>query len=88
MIQTLVVTLPIGLHVMANVVQGVVLGFGVSGEAEPSLLAPQFLSASEWLTGGAFGLEASLPGLVTVGILFAGSILHPRSGSEKAGGAA
>ena len=88
MTQMFVVTLPIGLHFMANAVQGVVLGFGVSGEAEPSLLEPHFLSASEWLTGGAFGLEASLPGLVTVGILLAASILRPRSGSEKAGGAA
>ncbi|MBU3969649.1 MAG: CPBP family intramembrane metalloprotease [Alphaproteobacteria bacterium] len=87
-VRTRSLALPIGLHFMANVVQGVVLGFGVSGEAEPSLLAPQFLSASEWLTGGAFGLEASLPGLITVGILLAASILLPRSGSEKAGGAA
>lgn len=83
-----VVTLPIGLHLMASVVQGVVLGFGVSGEAEPSLLAPQFLSVAEWLTGGAFGVEASLPGLVTVGILLAASVMLSRLGSERAGGAA
>lgn len=58
--------LPIGLHFMANVTQGVVFGFGVSGAAEPSLLVPHFTTDQTWLTGGAFGLEASLPGLLAV----------------------
>jgi membrane protease YdiL (CAAX protease family) len=63
--------LPIGLHFMANVTQGVILGFGVSGNAEPSLLAPEFSTQNAWLTGGSFGLEASLPGLIAVvGLLF------------------
>ena len=56
--------MPIGLHFLANAVQGPVLGFGVSGNAEAGLLAPQLAAAPVWLTGGAFGLEASLPGLV------------------------
>ncbi|MBX7249743.1 MAG: CPBP family intramembrane metalloprotease [Caulobacteraceae bacterium] len=63
--------LPIGLHFMANVTQGVLLGFGVSGGSEPSLLTPQFRTDLTWLTGGAFGLEASLPGLVAVLITLA-----------------
>ena len=58
--------MPIGLHFMANLVQGTVLGFGVSGHNEFSLLKPVFKTAPNWLTGGDFGLEASLPGLVCV----------------------
>jgi hypothetical protein len=58
--------LPIGLHFMANVAQGIVFGFGVSGSAEPSLLIPAPDAGLDWLTGGSFGLEASLPGLVAV----------------------
>lgn len=58
--------LPIGLHFMANITQGVVLGFGVSGNDTLSLLAPQSAIDAPWLTGGAFGLEASLPGLITL----------------------
>ena len=58
--------LPIGLHFMANVTQGIVLGFGVSGAAEPSVLSPVRTAGMDWLTGGAFGLEASLPGLIAV----------------------
>ncbi len=71
---------------MAYVVQGVV--FCVSGEAEPSLLAPQFLSVAEWLAGGAFGLEAGVTRLVTGGIFLAASVMLPRLGSDRAGGAA
>lgn len=71
--------MPIGLHFMANVMQGVVLGFGVSGENEPSLLIPTFEAAPVWLTGGAFGLEASLPGLLALMALLAGvsGFRHP-----------
>ncbi|HYE44074.1 MAG TPA: CPBP family intramembrane glutamic endopeptidase [Caulobacteraceae bacterium] len=65
-LRTRSLALPIGLHFMANVTQGIVLGFGVSGASEPSLLAPGFLVQADWLTGGRFGLEASLPGLVAV----------------------
>lgn len=65
-VRTRSLALPIGLHFMANVTQGIVLGFGVSGAAEPSLLKPIGTPGMDWLTGGAFGLEASLPGLITV----------------------
>lgn len=57
---------PIAFHFMANWVQGTLLGFGVSGNEQSSLLEPAFVDAPAWLTGGSFGLEASLPGLVTV----------------------
>jgi hypothetical protein len=63
-IQTKSLAMPIGLHLMANFVQGGVLGFGVSGTEQPGLLIPSFGDAPVWLTGGQFGLEASFPGLV------------------------
>lgn len=59
--------MPIGIHFAANLVQGVVLGMAVSGNAEASLLAPSFAGAA-WLTGGSFGLEGSLPGLIAVAV--------------------
>lgn len=65
-VRTRSLALPIGIHFMANVTQGVILGFGVSGTVEPSVFAPRFLTDLTWLTGGPFGLEASLPGLAAV----------------------
>jgi len=64
-IRTKSLAMPIGIHFAANFVQGGVLGFGVSGSGEQGLLAPA-LTGSDWLTGGAFGLEASIPGLISV----------------------
>jgi hypothetical protein len=58
--------MPIAFHFMANWVQGTILGFGVSGNEQPSFLQPVFSNDSEWLTGGSFGLEASVPGLISV----------------------
>ncbi|MEO8002168.1 MAG: type II CAAX endopeptidase family protein [Arenimonas sp.] len=65
-IRTKSLAMPIGLHFMANWMQGSVLGFGVSGTSSFGLLIPQFKNAPAWLTGGQFGLEASIPGLVCV----------------------
>lgn len=65
-IKTKSLAMPIGLHFMANWVQGTLLGFGVSGNDETSLLKPIFHNAPQWLTGGSFGLEASVPGLICV----------------------
>lgn len=63
-IKTRSLAMPIGIHFMANWVQGTLLGFGVSGNEETGLLKPVFTTAPEWLTGGDFGLEASLIGLI------------------------
>lgn len=68
-LRTKSLAMPIGLHWMANWVQGGVLGFGVSGNEQSGLLMPIFAEAPVWLTGGQFGLEASLPGLICVGIM-------------------
>jgi membrane protease YdiL (CAAX protease family) len=76
--------LPIGLHFMANVTEGILFGFGVSGNEEPSVLLPNILTDSAWLTGGAFGLEASLPGLIAVAALLAWLLLEAhREKDEK-----
>ena len=58
--------MPVAFHFMANWVQGTLLGFGVSGNEQVSLLKPVFTNTSAWLTGGNFGLEASVPGLISV----------------------
>jgi membrane protease YdiL (CAAX protease family) len=60
--------MPIAIHFAANTMQGGVLGFGVSGDAEQGWFTPA-LSGPDWLTGGAFGLEASVPGLACVIVL-------------------
>lgn len=65
-LRTKSLAMPIGIHFMANWVQGVLLGFGVSGFRQESVFKPVFGSYPDWLTGGNFGLEASLPGLVCV----------------------
>lgn len=65
-IKTKSLAMPIGIHLMANWVQGTLLGFGVSGNEEAGLFKPVFSPAPLWLTGGTFGLEASLFGLVVL----------------------
>jgi len=63
-LRTRSLAMPLGLHWMANWVQGGILGFGVSGTQQSSLLIPAFTELPVWLTGGQFGLEASTPGLI------------------------
>lgn len=74
--------MPIGLHFMANTMQGVILGFGVSGTHEARVLEPKMLASEEWLTGGTFGLEASLPGLVALVVLIL-ALLNLRSDAHR-----
>jgi len=69
-LRTRSLALPIGLHFMANFTQGTLLGFGVSGSSEQGMFSPVLAAGCpDWLSGGSFGLEASVPGLITV-ILF------------------
>ena len=65
-IKTKSLAMPLGLHFMANYMQGTVLGFGVSGGEAPGLLHPVFNNAPIWLSGGDFGIEASIGGLCFV----------------------
>jgi membrane protease YdiL (CAAX protease family) len=82
-IRTRSLAMPLGLHFMANFVQGGVLGFGVSGTDQAGLLKPIFGEIPAWLTGGQFGLEASVPGLVCVVITLILSIVIKRSNSSE-----
>ncbi|MBL7847116.1 MAG: CPBP family intramembrane metalloprotease [Cyclobacteriaceae bacterium] len=68
-IRTNNLVMAIAMHTAANWVQGVLLGFGVSGHVQPSLLLPVFGDAPLWLTGGNFGLEGSALGLAGVVVL-------------------
>lgn len=65
-LRTRSLALPIALHFALNFVQGTILGFGVSGNETSGVLVPQLSAAPDWWTGGAFGLEASLPGTLAV----------------------
>ena len=59
---------PIGNHWAWNFFQGPVFGFAVSGNKTPSLIKP-VIEGADWLTGGPFGAEASVPAFV-VGLAF------------------
>ncbi len=65
-LRTRSLALPLGLHFGANFTQGSILGFGVSGAGQAGLLAPLRVGSPDWVTGGAFGLEGSVPGLIAV----------------------
>lgn len=52
--------LPIGIHFGWNWAQGSLLGFDVSGLDQAGWLLPELLGRPQWLTGGAFGPEASI----------------------------
>jgi membrane protease YdiL (CAAX protease family) len=60
-LRTRSLAMPIGLHLGWNFTQGTLLGFGVSGIPGAGWWRPVFHGQAAWLTGGAFGLEASLP---------------------------
>lgn len=59
-LRTRSLALPVGLHLGWNWTQGPVLGFGVSGYEHAGWWRPSFPGEAVWLTGGAFGPEASL----------------------------
>jgi len=64
--------LGIGLHAAWNYTQGTVYSGIVSGNAPPEGFFKSTLQGSEWLTGGSFGVEASLIAMgvcTTVGVL-------------------
>jgi membrane protease YdiL (CAAX protease family) len=59
-LRTRSLALPVGLHLGWNWAQGQILGFDVSGLEQPGWWRPVFDGAPDWLTGGEFGLEASV----------------------------
>ena len=60
--------IPIGIHWAWNFTQGNILGFAVSGEPVFEKLISAIITGPDWLSGGAFGAEASVPAVV-VGLL-------------------
>jgi membrane protease YdiL (CAAX protease family) len=70
-LRTRSLALPMGLHLGWNWTQGALLGFGVSGLPGGGWWTPVLHRGPVWVTGGTFGLEASLPCAV-VGILACG----------------
>jgi len=70
----------IGLHAGWNFVQGPVFGSAVSGHGGESWLRAE-LRGPEWLTGGAFGVEASV---VAVAVCVLASLLMLRLARQRA----
>lgn len=64
-VRTRSLALPVGLHLGWNWAQGYVLGFGVSGFDHSGWLRPVFNGQPAWLSGGEFGPEASVFGVLT-----------------------
>jgi membrane protease YdiL (CAAX protease family) len=74
-LKTRSLAMPIGLHLGWNWTQGSLLGFGVSGIHLGRYLEPVFHDRPLWLTGGSFGLEASLPCAIVCSLAITGLIL-------------
>jgi membrane protease YdiL (CAAX protease family) len=70
-LRTRSLALPIGLHLGWNWTQGHLLGFGVSGMDLTGWLHPVFQGLPTWLTGGEFGPEASVFGIVADFVMLA-----------------
>lgn len=65
-----------GFHFMWNIAEGPIFGSAVSGNGEQqSWLVPQW-NGPEWLTGGTFGLEASVVPVVLLGGLAIALLVH------------
>jgi len=83
-LRTRSLAMPMGLHLAWNWTQGSLLGFGVSGLRTDSCLTPVLHDRPDWLTGGAFGIEASLPCAALCALAIGGLVLWrpgPRTGA-------
>lgn len=67
----------IGLHAAWNFAQGGIFGIAVSGNATDGLLVAK-ITGPEWLTGGAFGAESSLPAVVICTLFGIGVLMRAR----------
>jgi hypothetical protein len=70
-LRTKALWLPYGIHLGWNVALGMIFGLPVSGMTAFSVLVKGTASGPKWLTGGEYGLEASLTGtaVILLGIL-------------------
>ncbi len=66
--------LPIGIHWAWNYTQGNILGFAVSGNPVADKVFSPVITGPDWVTGGVFGAEASVPAVV-VGLLVTAVLL-------------
>ncbi|WP_147443522.1 CPBP family intramembrane glutamic endopeptidase [Corallococcus sicarius] len=66
--------LPVGVHMGWNWAMGC-LGFGVSGNTSKGWWQPILHDRAEWLTGGSYGLEASVASIVVLGAAVVGLTL-------------
>ncbi|HEU0154140.1 MAG TPA: CPBP family intramembrane glutamic endopeptidase [Arenimonas sp.] len=62
-LRTRSLALPVGLHFGWNWAGGSLMGLGVSGVEQAGWFQPAFSGQPTWLTGGAFGPEASIVGI-------------------------
>ncbi len=72
--------LPIGIHFAWNFTQGGIFGSSVSGNQLGEGLLRSTLTGPDWLTGGAFGVEASIA-VIAVGVVVGALILWRASRS-------
>ena len=73
---------PIGIHWAWNFAQGNIFGFAVSGNDSGASLIQATVDGPEWLTGGAFGAEASVIAMVVglvITVLFLRDLLKRRT---------
>lgn len=77
--------LPVGIHFSWNFVLGVVFGLPVSGIKDFAVIVHATARGSKLLTGGAYGIEASLTGfiLILLGILAIGLLPQRFLASDK-----
>ena len=73
----------IGMHMGWNWMQQT-LGFGVSGIESRGWWTPVFHGAPDWLTGGAFGLEASIAATIVLALALVGLIARRPSAGARA----
>ncbi|MCE3198842.1 CPBP family intramembrane glutamic endopeptidase [Paenibacillus sonchi] len=64
------------LHLSWNLVQGYGFGVSVSGNTQQGLYSVM-LEGPDWITGGSFGLEASILTTILLGLICAGLLLVP-----------
>jgi membrane protease YdiL (CAAX protease family) len=81
-LRTRSLALPVGIHFGWNWAGGSLMGFGVSGIDQAGWFLPVFGDQPTWLTGGAFGPEASVFGiaadLLLIGLLWRWKGLAPK----------
>ncbi|MGH8029410.1 MAG: lysostaphin resistance A-like protein [Arenimonas sp.] len=81
-LRTRSLALPIGLHLGWNWTQGHLLGFGVSGIDLTGWWHPVFMDRPTWLTGGEFGPEASVFGVMADLVMLAIVWKWPRRAAD------